>query len=1099
MKIFEFSAIVERELFYNDNNCYGIYSFVTKEKLPHTEEKFDFFQRENKYTGAMVGYMQRLILNQEYKLTAEIVENKKYGHQYKVINVIQDVPKTVDENRNYLLSILSERQTDILLSQYPNIVDKIVRDASFEPDYSQLKGIKEATYKYIKTKILETYIISDILALLSPLGVTFTMIKNISSKEPNASLLKQKLIDNPYQLIGTTRGLTFLKVDSFALKLNPNLKESPQRIYSAISYILTSIGEDDGHTVIPITELNKEVKRLLGSDVYPKYIEIIKDEVKNPKFLYIENGYCGTKNNYIMEKFIWDKLNYLTSVQNNYQVNDFDEKIKTASENIGFEFSEEQKNVLKAVSDNNVLIISGKAGCVDMDTEFFNGKEWKKISEYNNNDLVLQYNEDGTSELIKPIAYIKENADYLWHFNTKYGIDQCLCDDHNLVYVTQKMPNKLQYMKMSDMIKKHNKNGFRGKFLTTFNYSGKGISLSDEEIRVMCMVICDGSFPVKNTNYCRINIKKSRKIERAKYLLESSNIKYDIKKWNPQDTEYINYVFYSPIKTKTFEDWWYDCNNHQLSIICDEILNWDGTTVDNRMRYSTRDKKVADFIQFAFSACGYRSVISEYKKDRIKIVNNNEYYDNGIDYDLLISKNTQIGLTVDNRDDHEYTKINKYKTIDGYKYCFTVPSHMLILRRNNRIFITGNCGKTTIIKGILDVYSDKRINIVTLSAKAARRATEITGHSASTIHKFLEYSGEGATFKYNENNNVFSDIIIVDEASMVNTYLIYSLLKAVHPYCKFILVGDFLQLPPIGAGAIFFDLLNIPNNFVSVQLTKVFRQAQMSGIITDANIIRNGIIPFEQIEPKIMHGELNDMFYLFNENVDTLVHQIEYLFMGYINLGYSVEDISVIVPRRDKCKLSTKNINELLLNKLIEDNGTNTILFGDKIFRIGCRVIRTANDYYKECFNGEIGVLNGEIGTLIGYYEKDAEGENSDIFDELVVKQQTKKIKFVVDFGDGKIAEFEREELIYFDLAYCLTIHKIQGSASKIIIIGLEKSHYTMLSCNLIYTAITRAISKCILVSQPMPFQRGVKNKIEQHRMTFWQCTSLCKEIKIDD
>ena len=173
------------------------------------------------------------------------------------------------------------------------------------------------------------------------------------------------------------------------------------------------------------------------------------------------------------------------------------------------------------------------------------------------------------------------------------------------------------------------------------------------------------------------------------------------------------------------------------------------------------------------------------------------------------------------------------------------------------------------------------------------------------------------------------------------------------------------------------------------------------------------------------------------------------------------------------CTLCTNNINKIILNKLIADNTTNTVTYGEKIFRIGCKVINTVNDYRKECLNGEKGVLNGETGKLTNIYR-----EKSDL-------------SVIVDFGNGKIAEFDRSELANLELAYALTIHKIQGSEIPIGIIGLEKSHYIMLNNNLVYTALTRASEKCIMVAQPYAFSMGVRNRLAENRLTFWQCTNM--------
>lgn len=742
MSRIKFTAIIEKELYYNKESCYGIYKFGTMDAIPESESSSTLFSKSELCYSTLAGSMQQLYEGQEYKIEAELINNSKYGYQYKPHNISKDIPKTKDDIRDYLLSVINETDVDMLLEQYPNIVQDLINDNGYTPDLSNLKGIKDKKFEKIRDKILETYIISDILALLSPLGVTFTMIKKIASKESNATLLKQKLIDNPYQLIGRVPNLTFLKVDKFALELNPELKYSEKRIFASISYALRYIGENDGHTVVPVIVLNKEIKKLLY-DIYPYYLEFMKEEVENPKQLYVENGYVGLRSYYFMEKYIWDKLNAINQTENIFKVDNIDEKIKETNEKLGFELSEEQESLVRSVVDKNVIVLSGKSGT----------------------------------------------------------------------------------------------------------------------------------------------------------------------------------------------------------------------------------------------------------------------------------------------------------------------------------------GKTSTLKGIIETYSDKCISIVTLSAMAARRASEVTGHEASTIHRFLGYGKDGDKFTYNEENNFFSEILIIDESSMVNMSLFYSLLKATPTYSKIIIVGDEKQLPPIGAGATFFDLLNEKNDFHCIKLSNIFRQAQKSGIIMDANTIRDGMMPFENIVPTKVTGELKDMFYIFNENANVLQQSIIDTFLQYVKNGTSLDDISIIVPKKESCRLSTKEINTTIQNALIPSRMDNELIYGDKIFRTGCKMMNTVNNYDKD-------VLNGEIGTLLNFYKKE------------------KNMVFNVKFQDDKTVEFDLGELKNFELAYCLTVHKIQGGQRSIIIIGIEKSHYMLLSCNLIYTAITRAVKKCIVFSQPVAFNMGVRNKKEQRRLTFWnQCGIIGSEV----
>lgn len=351
----------------------------------------------------------------------------------------------------------------------------------------------------------------------------------------------------------------------------------------------------------------------------------------------------------------------------------------------------------------HITVLSGLRSCVDCDTEFFNGYEWKKISEYVQGEKVLQYNVDGSAELVYPLDYIKDKADKLWLMKTQNnGVNQCVSDDHRIIYKSSK--GNLCEKNMIDLITMHNNSmhGFCGKFYTTFKYAGSGIDLSDDEIRLMCAVICDGSFSgkYKDKSICRLNLKKDRKKIRLESLLNRMGLDYRKEQYNPKDLGYSNYLFSAPRTEKAFGAFWYQCNAKQLGIICDEITYWDGSMKHKPHQYFSTNKKNADFIQFAYSAIGIRSSISI--DNRIghlqKSSNGKTYIRKSICYTVFKNDGHRSNTSIFNST--KKNEIKQYNTKDGYKYCFTVPSGMLVLRREDCINITGNCGKTSLLNMI---------------------------------------------------------------------------------------------------------------------------------------------------------------------------------------------------------------------------------------------------------------------------------------------------------------------------------------------------------------------------------------------------------------
>lgn len=345
-------------------------------------------------------------------------------------------------------------------------------------------------------------------------------------------------------------------------------------------------------------------------------------------------------------------------------------------------------------SNGKFIVVLGTSGCVDADTEFFSGKKWKRIADWNN-DEVLQYRSDGVAELVYPTRYTVLPAEDLNLIQSKYGFDQCFCDEHTVVFIdTRKGKHKnIRTITGKDLVKRQVSTdyGFQGKFITTFRYNGKGIPLSDAEIRVMVAVIADGYFR-SSTRHCIIRIKKKRKLERIRTILKDAGIAFEEKK---QPKGFLNFVFDAPRQEKYYTDFWYDCSQSQLKIVTQESLLWDGSTTNNRNYVSTAIKQTADFLQFASTACGIRSTINV--TDR-RNTHRGKYVRKSIEYKVLHSRNAFIGVS-----GKPSVRVKMYKTIDGKKYCFSVPSGMLVLRRNNKIFITGNCGKSTILRHITGI------------------------------------------------------------------------------------------------------------------------------------------------------------------------------------------------------------------------------------------------------------------------------------------------------------------------------------------------------------------------------------------------------------
>lgn len=310
-------------------------------------------------------------------------------------------------------------------------------------------------------------------------------------------------------------------------------------------------------------------------------------------------------------------------------------------------------------------------GCVDGETEFLSPTGWIKIKDYNN-EQVMQYNPDtNKGTFITPQNYIKAPCEDFIKIKNKYGISQVISPEHRcLVYKYDRSYTftERDVVSADKILTEHSrlKNGYRHRFLTAFSADiNTKVPLSDEQLRVMVMVCADGHI---EHNKCILRFKKERKYLRAVNLLSYAHISFS--SFVTDDVYTIK--FYPPIKQKGIHQFW-KANQHQLQIIGEEVLYWDGNI--QQECFYTRIKEEADFINYVFSATGHRSTI---KVDNRK---------SGIDYRVFRLSNTKIGINSTPK-----TKMSRIKINNGFKYCFTVPSSFLVLRRDGNVVITGNCG-----------------------------------------------------------------------------------------------------------------------------------------------------------------------------------------------------------------------------------------------------------------------------------------------------------------------------------------------------------------------------------------------------------------------
>lgn len=385
---------------------------------------------------------------------------------------------------------------------------------------------------------------------------------------------------------------------------------------------------------------------------------------------------------------------------------------------------------------------------------------------------------------------------------------------------------------------------------------------------------------------------------------------------------------------------------------------------------------------------------------------------------------------------------------------------------NMLLVITGGpgTGKTTIIKAICNILNENNLkfNLAAPTGRAAKRMQESTENVAFTIHRLIGIKPESPIPEFNEENTLDCDYVILDEASMIDIKLMDKLLKALSSKTALILVGDHNQLPSVGAGNVLKDILD--TDIKAVKLKKIFRQAKESNIVVNAHKINDGLYP-------ILNQKNKDFFFI-NSNSkkfqNDLLDLVKNRLPNYYKLD-PINDIQILAPSK-KSLWGIVNINDLCQKEL--NKNPNSIKINNRIFKLGDKVMQVRNNYELESLNPDDfddGVYNGDIGRIID------------------IDKNMESLK--VEFYDGNIVSYKKEDVKDLDLSYAITIHKSQGSEFDCVLIPMMQASFMLLNRNLLYTAITRAKKLVILLGEKKILKQMVRNNNESKRLTnlsFW-------------
>lgn len=442
-------------------------------------------------------------------------------------------------------------------------------------------------------------------------------------------------------------------------------------------------------------------------------------------------------------------------------------------------------------------------------------------------------------------------------------------------------------------------------------------------------------------------------------------------------------------------------------------------------------------------------------------------------------------LSIENKVEETEVKQRLLAIEESTGLCLDEMQRTAVLKavRYGIMVLTGGpgTGKTTTINAIIRFFESEGLDILLAAptGRAAKRMTEATGYEAQTVHRLLEVSGNPEDdsingFQRNEENPLETDVIIIDEVSMLDLPLMSALLKAVIPGTRLILVGDCNQLPSVGPGSVLKDIID-SRCFSVVMLTKIFRQAEESDIIVNAHKINRG-------EEVSLDNKSRDFFFLKRQDADVIISVVITLIRNKLPKYVEADpyDIQVLTPMR-KGLLGVERLNGILQEYLNPpESGKSEKEYGDRLFREGDKVMQIKNNYQLEwriktrrgmTIDNGMGIFNGDMGIIkkINNYEE----------------------TMTVEYDEHREVKYPYSLLEELELAYAITIHKSQGSEYPAVVIPLLQGPMQLYHRNLLYTAVTRARRCVTLVGSDQVFQKMIRNTNEHKRNT-----SLEKRIR---
>lgn len=504
------------------------------------------------------------------------------------------------------------------------------------------------------------------------------------------------------------------------------------------------------------------------------------------------------------------------------------------------------------------------------------------------------------------------------------------------------------------------------------------------------------------------------------------------------------------------------------------ILSQNGEVGRSYLHYSDLLKQLYDNIGFIEESIINTVAESLIKNKEVHLSENGEFIglvkyntlENNIHNELIRINNAECCIKFGNIDNI----IKRSEEEQGFSFTDEQKNAIVLFSKSNILALTGGAGvgKTSVSKGMMDLVERYTISATALSGKASVRITEATGIEASTIHRLLGF--QHGDFTYTKTNQLETDVVFIDEATMINGELFLSLLEAIPSGAKLVMMGDVQQLTPIGSCQVFADVLN-SNSITSIKLNKPHRQALKSGIIPlSIDIINQKQIFDSTFEGNIILGELKDMELDIYKSNNQQTYRVVNHFMKYYERTNNLMETQIIVPMKNRGDFSTYIINLEVQKKInpINPNRKNITISLDKerfyTIQVGDKVINTKNNYNAKTVNGDdVAVFNGNMGLV-------KEIDNGYV---------------TVDFvGIGEVI-LEGNGISALELGYAITIHKSQGSGFNVVIGAIDSSAFVLLNSELLYTLVTRAKKYCVLIGKNNAIRTAINKREIKNKQTY--------------